>query len=52
LSSSSAARGSPVSRPAVRSVTRDTALSAAAGAPLPTTSPITTIEPDGASITS
>src|ERR671913_68962 len=44
LSSSSAARGSPVSRPAVRSVTRDTALSAAAGAPLPTTSPITTIE--------
>ena len=52
LSSSSAARGSPVSRPAVRSVTRATALSAAAGAPLPTTSPITTIAPAGASTTS
>jgi hypothetical protein len=41
-----------VSRPAVRSVTRATALSAAACAPLPTTSPIITIAPAGASTTS
>ena len=52
LSSSSAAAGCPVRRPAVRNVTRDTALSAAAGAPFPTTSPITTIDPDGVSMTS